>query len=160
RRCIPNPPSEWITSEKERLRIVPQELWDRVKARQARRTATIGRRVAAGLSRNAARRVGGEPKFPFSGLLKCGVCGANFIMAGKDHYACSTRVNGGKSLCSNDAYLKKSEIEPGLVAGIKRQLAEPEVLKEIQRRVRLRLKSAAASDDRQRQIAKLEREVN
>src|SRR5262249_46376308 len=41
RRCVPNPPSEWVTHEDERLRIVPRDLWQAVKSRQQRRTATV-----------------------------------------------------------------------------------------------------------------------
>ncbi|MCH7705104.1 MAG: recombinase family protein, partial [Planctomycetes bacterium] len=33
RRCVQNPKSEWIVHEDERLRIIPQALWERVKAR-------------------------------------------------------------------------------------------------------------------------------
>ncbi len=158
RRCVPNPPSEWVTRDDERLRIVPQPLWDRVKARQRERAATIGEKVKAGVSRDRARRTGRDPKYLFSGLLKCGTCGSNFIMAGRDHYACASRLNGGEAACDNDAYLRRSQIEPGLLAGIKRKLSAPEVLEEILRRLRQRVKKPRARDSRA-QIAKLEREV-
>jgi hypothetical protein len=158
RRCIVNAPSEWVTRQDEGLRIVPQELWDRVKARQQERAATIGAKIRAGVSRDRARRTGRDPKFLFSGLLKCGSCGANFIMSGRDHYACASRLNGGTAACDNDAYLRRSQIEPGLVTGIKRELSVPEVIAELQRRVRARLKGGRTPDNRA-QIAKLEREV-
>lgn len=159
RRCVQNPPSEWVVREDESLRIVPEELWQRVTDRRQRRARTVGERVRAGVSRDRAKRTGREPKFPFSGLLKCGVCGASFVMAGKDHYACSTRIYGGVDACTNDAYLHRSQIEPGLMAGIKRELGAPEVLKEIQRRLRARLK-ARPTIDHGAAIAKLEREVS
>ena len=47
-----------------------------MKARQRNRTETIGEKVKAGVSRDRARRTGRNPKFLFSGLLKCGKCGA------------------------------------------------------------------------------------
>jgi site-specific DNA recombinase len=111
-----------------------------------------------GVARDRANRTGRDPKFLFSGLLKCADCGANFIMAGRNHYACASRLNGGPSACGNDAYLRKSQIESDLVAGIKRELSVPEVIAELQRRVRSRLKNARPTDNRA-QIAKLEREV-
>jgi site-specific DNA recombinase len=159
RRAVLNPPSEWVVHDDERLRIVPQALWDRVKARQRFRAHTIGEKVKAGVARDRAARTGREPKFPFSGLLKCGKCGANFVMAGRDHYACASRLSGGTAACDNDAYLRRSLIEPGLVAGIKRKLFIPEVLEELQRRVRQRLKSGSTAPDNRAQMAKLEREV-
>src|SRR5262249_52995791 len=45
RRRIPNPRSEWVIRTDERLRVVPQRLWDRVKARQRQQTHTIGERI-------------------------------------------------------------------------------------------------------------------
>jgi len=35
RQARPNPESTWLVTEVQELRIVPQDLWDRVKARQA-----------------------------------------------------------------------------------------------------------------------------
>jgi site-specific DNA recombinase len=124
-----NPPAEWVTRDDEALRIVPDELWQRVKARQRQRTETIGQKIKAGVSRDRAQRTGRNPKYLFSGLLKCGKCGSNFVMAGRDHYACATRLNGGEAACDNDAYLRRSQIEPGLLAGIKRELSTPEVIR-------------------------------
>ncbi len=160
RRCVPNPPSEWVTREDERLRIIPQRLWDRVQARFEERAAIIGAKVKAGVSRDRAVRRGRESKFPFPGLLKCGACGASFVMAGRDHYCCASRTHGGTAACSNDAYLRRSQIEPELVAGIKRELLPaPEVIEDLQRRVRQRLKDREAAPDNRAEIAKLEREV-
>jgi hypothetical protein len=51
---VPNPPSEWVTREDERLRIVPQALWDRVQARIEERVMTIGTKVKAGVTRARA----------------------------------------------------------------------------------------------------------
>jgi hypothetical protein len=50
--------------------------------------------------------------------------------------------------CSNAAYLRRSQVEPGLIAGIRQELTAPEIVEELQRRVRQRLKkqSAAAPD--------------
>jgi DNA invertase Pin-like site-specific DNA recombinase len=61
RKCIQNPESEWIVHEDERLRIVPQPLWDAAKVRQREQAETIGERVKRGLSRSAAKHVGRGP---------------------------------------------------------------------------------------------------
>jgi site-specific DNA recombinase len=159
RRAVPNPPSEWVTRDDESLRIVPQALWDRVKARQAGRRQKIGSAVRAGVQRDRAQRPGREPKFPFSGLLKCGTCGASFVMAGRDHYCCSSRAYGGTSACANDAYLRRTEIEVGLLSGIKRELAAPDLLKEMERRYRARRKQESPQRDETARRAKLEREI-
>ena len=67
RRCVPNPPSEWVTHEEERLRIVPQAIWDRVQARFEERGVTIGANVKAGVARDRAMRRGRESKFALAG---------------------------------------------------------------------------------------------
>ncbi len=38
---------------------------------------------------------GRQPKYLFSGLLKCGVCGANYAIADSYRYGCSANVNKG-----------------------------------------------------------------
>jgi site-specific DNA recombinase len=45
----------------ERLRIVPDELWQRVKARQSLRAQTIGERVKSGIAPASARHTGALP---------------------------------------------------------------------------------------------------
>ena len=85
----PRPEDEWIVTELPELRIVPQELWDRVKARQAEQRAK-SEHVRKALHKNA--RTGAGPKYLFSGLLKCAECGANYVQADSYRYACSTHV--------------------------------------------------------------------
>ena len=92
------PESEWITQKMPHLRIVNDELWQRVKTRQAdvRRKST---KIREALHR--AARTGREPKYLLSGLLKCGICGANFVIGDKRHYVCSSHTNGGQHACKN-----------------------------------------------------------
>ena len=67
RRSRPNPEKDWITTDVPDLRIVPQDLWEAVKARQegmARQTRP-----------DAKRREFWElqrPRYLLSGLMKCG----------------------------------------------------------------------------------------
>jgi site-specific DNA recombinase len=82
RRCILRPLSEWIVYANESARIVPQELWERVKARQARRAATAGEKITRGL-----KGAGGHsPRYMFSGLMRCDACGSSFVMQDKYSY--------------------------------------------------------------------------
>jgi DNA invertase Pin-like site-specific DNA recombinase len=128
RRCVLNPDSEWVIHADERLRIVPQELWDRVKARQRARSEDLGESVRRGLNAAPARRTGRKPKYLCSGLLNCSICGARFVMADRSHYACSSRVNGGAAACTSDSRIKRDVIESGLLTGIKNDLLAPDVL--------------------------------
>ena len=65
-----NPQSEWIVRDVPELRIMEQELWDAVKARQqAVRTG----RVTHQDNHFRDRR---RPKYLFSGLTQCGAARA------------------------------------------------------------------------------------
>ena len=80
RQARPNPESEWITTEVPDLRIVDQDLWDAVKARQE------GRRIEQ-TDREAWERR--KPRFLLTGLVKCGCCGGGFSTVGKDRFPCA-----------------------------------------------------------------------
>lgn len=75
-----NPEAEWMRKEVLELRIVPDDLWTAAKSRQHRTRHTVKTAGALG----AAKR----PQYLFSGLTKCGICGAGFIMSGKNRLGC------------------------------------------------------------------------
>ncbi len=64
-----NPQDKWIVKDVPELRIIDQELWDRVKARQE---AVEGRKFGQANKGHIDRRI---PRYMFSGLMVCGVCG-------------------------------------------------------------------------------------
>ena len=86
-----NPEAEWMRKEVPALRIVPDDLWSVAKSRQQHTRHTVKTVGALG----AARR----PQYLFSGLTKCGVCGAGFIMSGKNRLGCFGAREQGR--CDN-----------------------------------------------------------
>ena len=159
RRIVPNPPSAWVVHTDESLRIVPQELWDRVKARQREQANTVGERVKAGLSRSSAKSTGRGPKFLLSSVMKCGECGANFVIMNATHYGCASRVNGGRSACANDATFRRDEVEAAICQGIRTRVLAPDAVAEVAKRVRARLRQRPARPDPSARIAELEATV-
>lgn len=157
RKCVQNPEEEWIDHEDKRLRIVPQALWNRVKSRQQQQEDTIGARIKRGLSKDAAKRTGRGPKYLFSGLLKCGKCGANFTIASKTSYACASYVNGRG--CENDARIRRDVVETGLLAGIKQELLSDAHIEEVRRRVVKLMTAKKPPADQAKAIGKAEAEV-
>jgi site-specific DNA recombinase len=161
RRCVVNPPSEWLVREDESWRIEPQPQWDAVKRRQARLTVRRGERVKTGLAAAHARIPGPGPRYLLSDLLKSGECGASFVFADRAHYACATRIHGGPDRCSNDYRAKRVPIEAGLLAGTKREMLSPAVVAEAKERIMQALKSNArkpAVDPKR--MRKLEQQVS
>jgi site-specific DNA recombinase len=82
----PNPPSAWVTTAVPHLRIIDDELWEQVKARQIamRRVTSNGDPKRF----NQARR----PKFLFPGLTKCAECGGGTSCTGATVWPASARA--------------------------------------------------------------------
>src|SRR5262245_34303503 len=129
-----NERSRWMTAEVPELAIIDPETWGAV---QARRRAT-----------NAFplwQRRG--PKRLLSGLLKCGVCGASYIIVTKDHVACSAYRN--KRTCQNRRTIRMEEIEQRVLTALKRHLLTPDAVTaavETYRTERHQLSQARARD--------------
>jgi len=162
RRMVENPRSAWIIYHDERLRIVPEDLWLAVKQRQAKQTAMIGERVRRGLSRASAKSTGAGTKYLLSGLLRCGSCGASFVVSGGHrggYYACSSRVNGGMSACANDVRVPRAAVEDLLLADLRQSLRDPAVVKEACARLRKRLRTTTQAAVTPAQVRAVEQEI-
>jgi site-specific DNA recombinase len=129
----------------ERLRIIPADLWQKVRKRMAGLQRTVGGRVRKGGG------LGAGPKWLFSGLLRCACCGSAYAMSGHDRYSCTGRTGGGVALCKSSARLKRTVVEADLLSGIKKAMLDPAVINEIVKRYRAALRnprpSAAHIDD-------------
>jgi site-specific DNA recombinase len=75
----PNAKDLWEVVQVSELRIINDDLWDRVKARQHSLSFAIQRDDAGNALNRAHRR-----KFLLSGLLKCGCCGGGFTVVAQD----------------------------------------------------------------------------
>ena len=121
-RKVLQPEAERLAHPHPELRIIPPELWDRVKARQA---ATA--RATVGAPQNARR-----PKRLLSHLVVCGVCGGHMTVAGGggEHpaYACRTREQRGPAACTMRRRPNAAGLEARVLEAIKAQLLHPEVI--------------------------------
>jgi hypothetical protein len=52
-------------------------------------------------------------------LLKCGECGANYIITNATSYSCASFTTGGPAACDNNARCRRDAVEQGLFAGTK-----------------------------------------
>jgi site-specific DNA recombinase len=104
------PESECLRSTNPDLAIIEKNLWNAVRSRFAGLPEIWDYKRNRGLLSRAVT----SPNL-FSGLRKCGECGANLIIAtgGGTHrhkkYACSRRFNRGG--CRNDLYIRRDNLE-------------------------------------------------
>ena len=111
-----NPESEWIVKDVPELRIVDDELWTKVKARQQ------------GLRKRSTFFDKQRPRMLLSYLLKCGVCGGGFCKISADRYGCSTARN--KGTCDNRRSVRQSELEGLVLSALQSRLMDPALLAE------------------------------
>jgi site-specific DNA recombinase len=108
------------------LRIIDDELWRRVKDRQAALQFEIGRDARGNALNRAHRR-----KFLLSELLVCGECGGGYTIVAKDRYGCASRR--AKGTCSNSQTITRQVIEARVLGGLKDKLFAPELVAEFVR---------------------------
>ncbi|MFT8809071.1 recombinase family protein [Gluconobacter sp.] len=152
-----NPESEWVIQDVPELRIVEQDLWDAVKARQAETTFSQPERGNEALSE---RR---RPRHLFAGLIRCGCCGGGYSMISKDLLGCSTARN--KGTCDNRLNIRRDALEASVLSGLRTHLMEPELFKEFcnefTREVnRLRMELGADLPAMRNEIPRIDRELD
>jgi site-specific DNA recombinase len=145
------PKSEWIEKERPELRIVPQALWDRVQARQ---------RAQAQVQVHSGR----PPKYLLSGLLKCGQCGANYVVQDYYRYGCAGRLYRGLAVCTNEICVARTLVETKVLAGLKTDLFTPDAFALFTRETTRLLKAHQRQQrpegrQAQKQLAAVEREI-
>ena len=107
-----NPEEEWIRKDVPELQIVPDELWQRVKARQ---------KALPDATQPFWKKQ--RPKYLLSGLLKCGCCGGGFSKANHGRYGCSTARN--KGTCGNKLKVDQFKLETLVTDALKAHLMDP-----------------------------------
>lgn len=125
RRKLKRDSKEWVVTDAPELRIIPQPLWDSVKARQQEIwNKSISLRKALN-NPNTRSRSG---KFLFSGLLQCGCCGSSYTVYSATGYGCSTNINRGDAACGNKVRIRRDFLEEKLLGAIKDDLLSEEAI--------------------------------
>ena len=124
RRHLAKPESEHRVEVDERFRIVPQELWDRVQARQeAVHKVWPGKR--RGFSSEQTSRAEVYPIHLLDGMMRCGCCRSRVTLRGGKnggYYGCSARSRGA---CDNSLTVNRSCVEKVFLGAIRDRLLEP-----------------------------------
>lgn len=114
RSSVLNPPEDWIRQPAPDLRIIDDELWERVQRRKAE------------LSTLPAAH-GRKPKRLLSGLMKCDLCGSAMTLKGRK-YICSGHYDRGAATCTNNKIIAATTVERRVLAGVKTHLVSPQAI--------------------------------
>lgn len=155
RRSRVNADADVIEKDVPELRIVGDELWARVKARQSQVSFT----VTGAAKQPWDRRL---PRYLLSGLAKCGLCGGGFVTISQTHMGCATARN--KGLCDNRHAIARDKLEATVLAGLRHHLMAPDLFKEfcdayIAEMNRARMGASADRAAAEAELAKIKRRL-
>jgi hypothetical protein len=128
RRSRANASEAVVAVEVPELAIVSRELWDAVKARQAGldQSAAVKKRLKTEPVAFWSKR---RPRYLFSGLMRCGVCGGGFSKISEAHFGCSTARNKGETVCGNRLTIRRDALEATVMEGLSTRLMDPDLFK-------------------------------
>jgi site-specific DNA recombinase len=143
--------TEWMRKEVPNLRIVSDDLWADAKQRQLHARRAI--RTAGHLG--GAKR----PQYLFSGLTRCGVCGAGFIMSGKHRIGCFGARDQGR--CENHLTIPRDEVEARVLRALQDKLLRQDLFEEFCEEFtcemnRLRMEHRASLSAAEREMERIE----
>ena len=111
-----NPEGDWIVQDVPELRIVEDELWKAVKARQGEQKADWNTEGFWDRKR---------PRYLFSGLMECGVCGGGIVNLNGVRAGCANARN--KGTCDNKRTMRRDLLEATVLDALAHNLMEPEL---------------------------------
>ena len=155
-----NAREDWITQEVPELRIIDDETWSMVKARQSAMRAEKPKPDASTLSTARDRK---RPRYLLSGLTRCGCCGGGYSMISSEMLGCSTARN--KGTCDNRTNIRRDELEARVLNALRHHLMEPalfaEFCEEFTREMnRIRSAGSEMLEASRAQIRKIDRDLD
>ncbi|ATX67525.1 recombinase family protein [Roseinatronobacter bogoriensis] len=158
-----NPPEEWVIHDVPDLRIIDDDLWERVKRRQgAIRDDIVTARDTAPDQRAPRAERGKRPSYLFSGLLRCGCCGSNYIMISATRYGCASARN--KGTCDNRKTITRRDVETRILTGLRQKLWTQDMVREFIKEFHVAMrdadtKAARARIAHQKRLEEVTREI-
>ena len=130
RRALPRPDAEHVVTDLPTLRIVPQDLWERVQSRIGGRRPGKGRAPGAGKFGSSL----------LSGLLRCGVCGGSVVIVSRRHkngasyanFGCTVNRSRGDAICSSSRTVSERKITEAVISALKTEFTVPDLAERFQ----------------------------
>jgi site-specific DNA recombinase len=123
RRSRLNPRQDLVVVDVPEWRIVPEELWQAVRARQ---TAVARAPMSTQVKPFWAKQ---RPRYLFSGLMRCGECGGVFSKISANNFGCSTARNKGPTACANLVTIRRDTLESTTLDSLRCRLMDPALFK-------------------------------
>ena len=151
-------PDAVVIQEVPHLRIIDQDLWDRVSQRLAAKSLPPHRPSDKATTGFWDRR---RPRHVLTGKVFCGCCGRAAANFGQDYLGCRAAKLGA---CRNTSTIRRGVIEARVLAALGGQLMQPELLDEFiaaynEELVRLAAETKGQADVRRRERGSLERKI-
>src|SRR5262249_40788046 len=133
------PESEWLVLDQPALSIIPEELWQRARARLDV-TRTQYKRMVGGKLVGQPAYVTHKP-YLLSTLLECAVCGGPVRATKRTgqraqpryYYICTTHRVRGDRLCANALAAPMARLDAAVVAGMARKVLTPHLVDDVVR---------------------------
>jgi site-specific DNA recombinase len=153
----PNPSAALVIEDVPDLRIVSDELWTRVRARQLS-IRHAGPAVTAERPFWDKQR----PRYLVTGIAKCGSCGASYVKISANLFGCAAARDRGT--CGNRLNIRYDVLEATILDGLKSRLMAPDIFQtfcaEFHREVnRLRIAENAANTSQPADLDRIERRI-
>jgi site-specific DNA recombinase len=153
----PNPQSAWIVKEVPDLRIIDDETWKAVRDRYA----SVQRKWSAAAKEDRFRQFR-RPKYLFSGLTKCGECGAGFIIHSRELLGCFGARDRGT--CTNTLRISRLDVEARVLNALQTKLLRKDFFEEFCREFakemnRLRMERRAGQSSAKRELESVRRNI-
>lgn len=130
RRYVDRPKEEWQTRDMPQLRIVDEDVWAAVRARDRQL---------------ARQKPGGPVKTLFAGVLRCAVCGGPMTAIDARRYGCHAMRDRGKTVCEGSGAFPRAKVEQALLSVVREDLLAPDVLVTVAKTVQTAVRDAAAA---------------
>ena len=129
----PNEPDKLIIKDAPELRIVDDDLWQAVKARQTAASKRTSPKPAPSRENDTQDAKTGfwsnqRPKHLLTGLMRCGVCGGGYHKISATLFGCAAARN--KGTCDNRLNIRVEALDEIVLSGLKGRLMNPEVYQE------------------------------
>lgn len=151
---------EWVRLKAPELRIVPDELWQRVDARLQMNQRVYKRKARGQL---VGRPVPADFESPYllGGFLKCAVCGGPLIPTSrsgrggkKTYYRCSMNWKRGASICDNATSVPTGVLDSAILHALSDVLDERVLTRAVDKALAKLREGTGGHDDRRAGIAR------